>query len=312
MGQYSPIEWCDHTFNPWVGCQEVSPACDHCYARTMMTRKPHWATAWSGDRFRTSRDYWRAPLAWDRAAEKIGLRHRVLCASLADVFDNQVDPQWRAELWHLIALCPWLDWLLLTKRPQNFSKFLPRGWGPKGWPQVWLGVTVENQEEADRRVPILRSTPARRRFLSCEPLLEAVRPQLTGIDWVIAGGETGPGARPLHPDWARSLRDQCRLADAAFFFKQWGDYGPEDALRKSEPMALANDGTLYRSADLTFPDGARRGEAIRADHDKAHLTAMYRVGRKAAGADLDGVLHRAFPPAPALPRRVGELLAQHA
>lgn len=312
MGQYSGIEWCDHTFNPWVGCQEVSPACDHCYARTMMTRKPNWATAWSGDRFRTSRDNWRTPLAWDRTAEATGLRARVFCASLADIFDNQVDPAWRADLWHLIALCPWLDWLILTKRPQNFAKFLPPGWGPKGWPQVWLGVTAENQEEADRRIPILRTTPARRRFLSCEPLLGPLRPQLSGIDWLIAGGETGTGARPMHPDWVRSLRDQCQRADVAFFFKQWGDYGPDDAARKAEPMALADDGTLYRSGDLAFPDGPRRGEAIRADHDKAHLTHVYRVGRKAAGADLDGEMHRGFPPAAVLPARVGRLLAQHA
>ena len=167
------------TFNPWIGCQEVSPACDNCYAREFMTRKTTWATAWSGDRFRTSEANWKKPLAWNRKAEKSGVRAKVFCASLADVFDNKTPPEWRDELWHLIADTPHLDWLLLTKRPQNIAKMLPPMalnlyYGAWPWPNVWLGTTVENQEEADRRIPCLLAVPAVKRFLSCEPLLGPV------------------------------------------------------------------------------------------------------------------------------------------
>ena len=276
-------------------------------------------------------------------AERDGIRRKVFCCSLADVFDNQADPTWRVDLWDMIQHTQHLDWLLLTKRPQNIAKMLPGncGWSNPDWPwpNVWLGTTVENQTEADRRIPPLLAVPAKVHFLSCEPLLGplnlrriqigneihldafsghhqtgvsvpwacglqaaqailAARPlpkALDQIDWVISGGESGPNARPIYPDWARSLRNQCAISGVPFFFKQWGDYGPEDPSRKAEPLALADDGTLYRSADLAFPDGARYGEAIRANHDKAHLTMMYRVGKKAAGALLDGCQHREFP-----------------
>ena len=149
MGQ-TKIEWCDYSFNPWVGCTKVSPGCDHCYAEGWAKRTGQ-SSLWNGDRRRTSETNWRQPLKWNKAAASDGRRRRVFCASVADVFDNQVPEQWREDLFKLIAATPDLDWLLLTKRPQNIQRFLP--WGPSAapWRNVWLGTTVENQEEMARR-----------------------------------------------------------------------------------------------------------------------------------------------------------------
>jgi protein gp37 len=260
MAENTKIEWCDATFNPWRGCTKVSPGCANCYAETLSTRNPKTLGMWgpNGTRVVAAESQWELPLKWNRQAEREVRRFRVFCASLADVFDNQAQPSVRFELWCLIADTPHLDWLLLTKRPQNIAKMLPQSsslpaWG-EGWPNVWLGTTVENQAEAERRIPHLLAVPAAKRFLSCEPLLEPVALHhiadrlgdaschvhaLTGarwypgcgsvssqthagprIDWVIAGGESGPGARLMHPGWARSLRDQCAAAGVAFFMKQ--------------------------------------------------------------------------------------------
>jgi protein gp37 len=242
MGENSKIEWCDHTFNPWIGCTEVSPACDHCYARTEQQDRYHRALWGNHSRVRTSDGNWDKPARWNRDAGKLGKRQKVFCASLADVFDNQVDDAWRQDLWDLICVCPDLDWLLLTKRPQNMAAMLPPDWG-HGWPNVWLGTTVENQEEADRRIPHLLRVPAMVHFLSCEPLLGPLDLSLhmgtwpirdpskhrtewdsaiynEGIGWVICGQESGPHARETDLDWERSIRDQCANADTPFFLKQ--------------------------------------------------------------------------------------------
>lgn len=248
MAENSGIEWTHHTFNPWIGCTKVSAACDHCYAeawdaRGLQGQPTRWGPR--AERTRTSAGNWSKPRTWNSKAKAAGVRYRVFCASLADVFDNHksILPEWRADLWRLIDATPHLDWLLLTKRPQNIAKMLPADWGD-GRPNVWLGTTVENQTEADRRIPPLLDVPARVRFLSCEPLLGPVDLRsipwdeaawvnaLTGqikfsdhfwtrIDWVICGGESGKDARPMHPDWARSLRDQCIAAGVPFLFKQW-------------------------------------------------------------------------------------------
>ncbi|MEM8791072.1 MAG: phage Gp37/Gp68 family protein [Pseudomonadota bacterium] len=252
MAENTDIQWAHHSFNPWTGCTKVSPACDHCYAEGWAKRSGHVEWGPHGARRRTKT--WGDPLKWNRQAKAEGRRYRVFCASLADVFDNHksIDPKWRTELWALIAATPHLDWLLLTKRPQNIAKMLPDGWNG-GWPNVWLGTTVENQEEAIRRIPHLLSLPAWVHFLSCEPLLGPVllrhtwlggRKRVDGkgiiyerrphhvtegrsahspqfIDWVITGGESGPNYRPADPDWFRSLRDQCAAAGVPFLFKQW-------------------------------------------------------------------------------------------
>jgi protein gp37 len=249
MAENSKIEWTDHTFNPWVGCTKVSPACDHCYAEGW-ARRTGQSGLWAGERRRTSPSNWKQPYKWNNAAPLSGRRQRVFCASLADVFDNQVPQEWRADLFAMIRETPNLDWLLLTKRPQNIQKMLPTDWG-EGYPNVWLGTTVENRAEADRRVPVLLKTPAAIRFLSCEPLLEHVHlgylqwpnetvgprngwsailgcrwadgrlvERVRPLDWVICGGESGPGARTLDPKWAESLRGQCEAGGVAFFMKQ--------------------------------------------------------------------------------------------
>lgn len=268
MADTTRIEWCDSTFNPWIGCTEISVgergACEHCYARTATPVRAMGIQWGSGKpRHRTSESTWKQPLTWERQHEQFfsqhGRRRRVFCASLADVFDNEVDPQWRHDLFDLIKDTPHLDWLLLTKRIGNAVRMIhesteqyitPSSVYP--WPNVWLGATIANQAEADRDIPKLLATPARVRFLSCEPLLGPInlgaflweccgnveycdygcygsRAECCGtpnardlIDWVIAGGESGGKARPSHPDWFRSLRDQCAAAGVAFFMKQMG------------------------------------------------------------------------------------------
>ena len=221
MAENSKIEWTDHTFNPWVGCTKISPACDHCYAEGWAKRTGQSAL-WAGDRRRTTDANWRQPLKWNKSAERAGVRARVFCASLADVFDNQVPQDWRDDLFDLIGKTMHLDWLLLTKRPQNIAKMLPHRFPMHN---VWLGTTVENQDEMAKRRGYLLGVPAAVHFLSCEPLLERVwLPALDSywhsLDWVICGGESGGSARMMDERWARSLRDECVEMGIAFFMKQ--------------------------------------------------------------------------------------------
>jgi protein gp37 len=319
MAENSAIEWTDHTFNPWTGCARVSPGCDHCYAAEMAKRNPAAFGSWApgAPRKRTSDANWRKPDLWNRKAEKEGRRARVFCASMADVFDNQADPAWRCDLWDLIWSTPHLDWLLLTKRPQNIAAMLPTraagalsDWG-QGWTNVWLGTTAENQAEAERRIPHLLAVPAAKRFLSCEPLLGPITfrwakwddwknadgsrrssvDQYDGLrmlDWIIAGGESGPGARPSHPDWYRVLRDQCAAAGVPFFFKQWGEWA-------STPGRIGQI-ALHHSGHVAGPSD--RARDMPADiRDDGKWRSMTHLGKKMAGALLDGVKHRAFPDA---------------
>lgn len=234
--QRSKIEWTHHTFNPWRGCTKVSAGCANCYAEKMSKRNPSVLGTWGKDGVRAvaAESYWRQAIKWNKDAEQAGERRRVFCASMADVFEGQdtmSENEWkklipiRARLFRLITDTPNLDWLLLTKRPQYVNThalwFTLSGCLPNN---VWVGTSVEDQRAAGR-IPALLNVPARVRFLSCEPLLGAIpNLNLSGIDWVIVGGESGPGARPMHPDWVRSIRDQCIAADVPFFFKQWGEY----------------------------------------------------------------------------------------
>jgi len=253
MAETTGIEWTDSTFNPWWGCTKISPACDHCYAADLDKRTggDHWGNV---PRRRTSEKNWNEPRRWQqRAADFVaehGRKRRVFCASMADVFDNQVDPAWRDDLWALIRECPDLDWLLLTKRPQNIRKMLPDYWDDVK-ASIWLGTTVEDQERADSNIRHLLKHDSAVRFLSCEPMVGPI--DLTNIsmgsgfglnvlagymhdfgvphcdienrvDWVIAGGESGPHARVADPAWFRQLRDQCAHEDVPFLFKQWGNW----------------------------------------------------------------------------------------
>jgi protein gp37 len=305
MSENSKIEWTDHTFNPWEGCQKVSPGCDHCYAETRNARfAGGQAINWGpgAPRRRTSAANWRKPLAWNAAHAEFfaqhGRRQRVFCASLADVFDNAVDPAWREDLFALIAATPNVDWLLLTKRIGNVANMLPVPFDfDRLYPNVWLGATITSQAEADRDIPKLLDLPARVRFLSMEPLLGPVdltclspklfaasanaltgrwkwkggptTPETPAISWVIVGGESGPGARPMSPDWARGLRGQCAAAGVPFLFKQWGEW---------LPMLGQAEGVAVREKTITA-DGWVMGLA----------------GKRAAGRRLDGVQHDGFP-----------------
>jgi len=286
MGENSAIAWTDHTFNGWVGCTKVSPGCANCYAEAYDKRvgggknrdgvkRLRWGPG--AERVRTSAVYWKQPLKWNREAAEVmaatlqGVRPRVFCSSLADVFDPAARDMWRLELFDLIRRTPSLDWMLLTKRPEQFAPLRTaaidaftrtpdvematvdwlQAWVDGSAPSnVWLGVTVENQAEAERRIPLLLAQDAAMRFLSCEPLLEGldlsqwlggecrheaayVEPDTNAtvcrecdeaafVDLVIVGGESGPKARPFDVAWARSLRDQCRAAGTAYFCKQLG------------------------------------------------------------------------------------------
>lgn len=235
MGKGTGIAWCDHTFNMWWGCVEVSPACDNCYAREWDARfakgTPNWGKEaprkFFGDK------HWKEPLKWNREAEESGKRTLVFCASMGDVFEtgrDELEPH-RQRLWDLIGQTHALTWLLLTKRPQNIKKLLPSGL--VGAENVWLGSTIESPAYLWRADALAENSKAAVRFLSMEPLIEQT--SLTGqlssqfssdpskafrIDWVITGCESGDKARHTPTDWYRGLRDECAANSIPFFLKQ--------------------------------------------------------------------------------------------
>lgn len=253
MAEFTSISWSDATWNPWIGCQKVGPGCDNCYALARDVRF-HKGTHWGpgAQRKRTSPANWRMPYRWNRLAAAAGVRKRVFCASLADVFDNAVDPQWRRDVAQVIRDTPDLDWMLLTKRIGIVQRLVDRDFDGRLPDNVWLGASVVTQEEADRDVARLLEVQASIRWLSMEPLLEPVRidPALMRqLDMIVVGGESGRDARTMPLDWARDLLDQAREGDTAFHFKQMSqadrpsDYGdmeafPED-LRVRELPARA-------------------------------------------------------------------------
>jgi protein gp37 len=224
MASHSGINWTDSSFAPWRGCSNVSPACERCYAQAI-DKRAGLAAAWgpSGTRQRTSADYWLQPLRWQQQAARTGVRRRVFASHLSDIFDNKAPYQWLAEFWQLVRETPDLIWMILTKRTSRITRSLPMWWGD-GPENVWLGCTVENMEEARRRIPMLLSVPAKLYWLSCEPVLEQLdlREFLPRLHLCVVGGESGAGARPFMPEWARGLRDQCRDAGAALWMKQTG------------------------------------------------------------------------------------------
>jgi protein gp37 len=356
----SKIEWTDHTFNPWIGCTKVSPGCARCYAETLDRNRfsktlgaaskekpiPHWGKG--APRHKTAT--WKEPLKWNnqvnRRCRDCGFlwvggdgycpgceknecdwiqRPKVFCASMSDWLDDEVPVEWLADLLKLIYDTPHLDWLLLTKRPENWRPRLLQvfagsfrildepfecwlqGWLGYSPPEnVWIGTTVENQECADKRIPELLGIPAKIRFLSCEPLLgplelEDYLDPIDGgyvgrsfIDWIICGGESGPDSRAMHPDWARSLRDQCQEAGVPFFFKQWGEWSPHT------PSAYnINNVALFNEAENGHvPIYLKDLEEERKDNWDEHQPGdvrMYRAGKAAAGRLLDGREWSEFP-----------------
>lgn len=335
MSNTTKIEWADSTFNPWIGCTNVSPACDNCYAEVSTpsrTLRVEWGTGKL--RHRTSPSNWKLPMRWnaepfytcgcgyrgtmhDMTTNAVHgcrlqfrrVRRRVFCASLADVFDNEVDPKWRADLFALIEATPNLDWLLLTKRIGNVAKMAPVSWlggpvqhGPNptnihgGWPaHVWLGATICNQVEAERDVPKLLSVPAAVRFLSAEPMLGPIdlrwliteptgntrthhgKRQMelrsTGLlHWVITGGESGSDARPSNPQWFRGFRDLCAAAGVAYLHKQNGEW-----------------------VSVSEVEGTGK------HHTFSDARTVRQVGRLVAGRMLDGKTHNEFPELSACP-----------
>ncbi len=382
MSDTTKIEWADSTFNPWIGCTKVSTevsgggGCDHCYAerdtpvRVLRGKGIEtWGTG--APRQRTSAEYWKQPLRWNErpffecaecstecnwrgecdagacpscGGHVVSARRRVFCASLADVFDNEVDPAWRADLFALVDATPNIDWLLLTKRIGNAHRMIAEALaiivgrhhtgsiGTWPWPHVWLGATVVNQAEADRDVPKLLRTAAACRFLSIEPmlgeidLLRAVSCEHcqgfgfhhhgpdeigcsaceghqaspidlaeSGLDWVIAGGESGHGARPADPQWFRSLRDQCAAAGVPFLFKQWGEWGPDAEASR----ACLGCGGEKKDVATSAGDCRRCGptEWDEVDDPDWSYSTMTRFGKAAAGRALDGAEHNGFPEA---------------
>lgn len=354
MAENSKIEWTDHTFNPWIGCTKVSDGCKHCYAETLMDKrmgKVQWGP--QGTRVRTSAANWKKPLTWNkqewwecldcgyrgsvysfddycpecRGSNCKPTRQRVFCASLADVFEIQPGQpemaQWRMDLFELIRLTPNLDWLLLTKRPENVMISEPVHKAQRLPDNAWIGTSVENQQTADERIPELLKVPAKVRFLSMEPLLGAVdiseylpfeyyvpQSQLTNylddgsrwanedsIHWVIVGGESGHEARPMHPDWARYLRDQCVASGVAFHFKQWGEWVPySQATTKDQRERFAAEqkpgGTqTYWGARIDIgPQGPITGTTPGVSPE-----SVARIGKAAAGRMLDGRTWDEFP-----------------
>lgn len=228
MGQTTEISWTDHTFNPWAGCVKVSPECDNCYAETETNRYGY--AKWGKDvpRRRTAPSYWDQLEKWNRSAQIAGVRRRVFIGSWCDIMEEnpQLTPI-RCDLWPRLERTPHLDKLLLTKRPQNFHRFLPRHWIENPLPDVW-GMTTVGLASSKWRIDALRDTPFAVRGLSMEPLLGPMGTlDLRGIHWVIVGGESQHGARAMQPEWAREIRDQCIAANVAFHFKQFGEHNSE-------------------------------------------------------------------------------------
>jgi len=221
MGDVTNIGWTHHTFNGWWGCRRVSDGCDHCYAAALDKRTggDHWGAT---EPRTMSEAYWKRPLQWQRAALAEGKRHLAFAGSMCDWADKNAPDGQLERLWGVIRATPDIDWQLLTKRAPNIVRSLPPDWG-HGYDNVWLGVTVENRAQGLPRLARLREIPAKVRFISAEPLLEDLGDvDLTGIDWVIIGGESGPLARIMAPSWALRLIAHCREQGVPVFFKQWG------------------------------------------------------------------------------------------
>ena len=327
MGERSAIEWTDHTFNPWIGCTRISPGCDRCYAAQstpVRILRARGFETWGTEGARRRSYTWGDPPRWNKRHETFaaqhGRRQRVFCASLADVFDNEVPDEWRVDLFKMIAATPDLDWLLVTKRIGNVARMLGDYQTVPLLPNIWLGITVVNQEEADRDVQKLLRVPARVRFLSVEPMLGPISltniqvggghghhefdPIVTGnalkradpaapsLRWVICGGESGPKARPMRAAWAQSLRDQCDAAGVPFLFKQWGEWAEVDGDKPTRTFQVESDigETLASRCDGFI---SQAGEFVRSMDDATTddpYRGMQRVGKKAAGRLLDGVV----------------------
>lgn len=329
MSATTKIEWTDSTWNPVTGCTRVSEGCRNCYmARTVP---------------RQGLDPWKVVLHHDRLDQPLKWKkpRRIFVNSLSDLFHDDVPFEFIHEVYATMRQSPQHTYQILTKRPKRMMECVSRiksfelmGWAKGFYSHVWLGVSIENQETADERIPLLLQTPAAKRFVSAEPLLGPIdltripvecggvcalrgaRPAWHPLDWVIAGGESGPGARPMHPDWARSIREQCQAAGVPFFFKQWGEWKPISEMSQQENAALYVSNRKAREhenqADVDDCYGMRctkETSCIRHDGAAFAITdpgafemrnghpamTTFRVGKKTAGAMLDGREHKEWP-----------------
>jgi protein gp37 len=299
----SKIEWTDEVWNPITGCTKVSQGCEHCYAETIANR--FWATQYPPNEDGSPRKFTNVRLHPERLEDLLKWRkpRRVFVNSMSDLFHEDVPDEFIAAVWGRMIAAPQHTFMILTKRPIRMTEIVPNLYRdlftnePQVVPNVWLGVSVEDQATADERIPYLLQTPSAVRFVSYEPALgpvdfnywlterygcggeranagcEECWWQLNKLDWIIMGGESGPGTRPMHPDWALSMRDQCQAAGVPFFFKQWGGYCcfeqlPEDGKGLKD--------TQYEPIDVGG-------------------CTVYRVGKKAAGRILDGRTWDEFP-----------------
>jgi len=283
VGEITGIEWTDHTANFWWGCFKVSEGCKNCYAETLSSRygKHIWGPASTTEREKT-KGPWRDILKWDKQAKADGIRRKVFVQSMSDFFEDHPQlPEWRNAATEILEQLEWLDVQLLTKRPENILRMVPAYWRVN-WPKhIWIGTSVENQNAADKRIPHLLEVDADVHFLSCEPLLEAVNlnEYWPDIDWIIAGGESGHGARPMHPKWVIDLADHCNDRGVKFFFKQWGEYVGGHGSKESY-VYLQN------------------GERLCGDKNTYEWGDGYvsqRVGKKRAGNLLFEVAYKEFP-----------------
>lgn len=268
MAENTGIEWATHSWNPWWGCQRVSPGCERCYAETLavVRRKlPIWGPPKTTERKPMSEDYWKQPLRWERAAARTGERPRVF-PSMCDPFEDhyQVVP-WRARFFELIEATPHVYWLLLTKRPENVLAFAPASWRPRFPSNVWVGTSAEDQEWYERRIGHLARIPADVRFVSAEPLLGPIdfgflgtvpadwgvgyRPVGDIVSWVIFGGESGTNARRLNVEWIRDGVRQAKEAGVAAFVKQLG----------ARPYSVAD---RISNRKLGFPEGTKKPDGF--------------------------------------------------
>lgn len=339
MADHSKIEWTDATWNVVIGCDKVSPGCDNCYAIRVAHRMranpnkkvsaPYSGTEsgmeWTGQ-VNLVPHRLDLPLRWKRP-------RRIFVNAQSDLFHDAVPTDYIIDVFAIMAKAKHHTFQVLSKRHGRMRSLLSDpGFAREMWdrlgiveypevpmevwplPNVWLGVSAENQQWFNTRWRALRETPAAVRWISAEPLLDSItlcccdggsfevrqHPFLVHpdcplhgdrrLDWVVVGGESGPKARPMHPHWARSLRDQCSTAGVPFLFKQWGEWG----LFGDTAHYLAKDGTLYAPDDLIYPDGPRYDEALRAGHNRG-LHTVYRVGKKRAGRVLDGRTWDEYP-----------------
>lgn len=286
MAENTGIEWCHHTFNPWWGCHKVSEACRNCYAETLAKR----VGKDFADRVKTKQP-WNDLLKWDRSAGERCVRERVFVGSMCDIGDGHPKVwDWRKEAFEILASLQNLDVLLLTKRPKSLREVLAAQF-PYGLPtHFWVGCTAENQRQLINRFETLRRIDAAVRFISVEPMLGPIgRLPQHSLDWVIAGGESGPRARCPHPLGFRELRNLCKAAGVPFMFKQWGEYAP---YRWQSTVTKAGDVVALKNGQMFLIDQNGQMPAYSGGFD-----ILRRVGKKAAGRELDGKVWDEYPAA---------------